>query len=80
MATTVKVPAVPAVKVAVAALVNAGAELPSTTRLNGCEAVPAGVEADRMNGKVPVPVAVPLMTPVVASSDIPAGKAPTVIS
>ena len=43
-------------------------------------AVPAGVEADRMNGKVPLPVGLPLTTPVVASRVRPAGSAPTVIS
>ena len=80
VATTVKGFAVPTVKVLAAPLVNEGAELPSTTRLKVCEAVPAGLEADRMNGKVPLPVGVPLTTPVVASRLIPAGKLPTVSS
>ena len=68
------------VKVKVAALVNEGAMFPSTTMLKDCEAVPAGVEADKMNGKVPVAVGVPLSTPVVAFKVMPAGSAPTVIS
>ena len=70
----------PTVKVAVAALVNTGAMVPSTTMLKGCEAVPAGVEADKINGKVPETVGVPLSTPVVAFKVMPAGSAPTVIS
>ena len=70
----------PTVKVAAAALVNTGAMVPSTTMLKVCEAVPAGVEADKINGKVPETVGVPLSTPVVAFKVMPAGSAPTVIS
>ena len=49
VAETVKVPAVPTVKVAAAALLNEGTALPSTTRLKGCDAVPAEEDADKMN-------------------------------
>ena len=80
VALTVKVPAVPTVKVAAAALVNEGAMFPSTTMLKDCDAVPFGVEADKINGKVPETVGVPLSTPVVAFRVRPAGSAPTVIS
>ena len=69
----------PTVKVAVAALVNTGAMVPSTTMLKGCEAVPAGVEADKINGKVPETVGVPLSTPVVVLKPTPGGNAPVML-
>ena len=51
-----------------------------TAMLKTCVLVPAGLEADRKNVLVPVPVAVPLTTPVLASRLRPAGRAPAVIS
>ena len=51
-----------------------------TAMLKVCEAVPAGLEADRIKALVPETVGVPLTTPVVASRVRPAGSAPTVIS
>ena len=71
-------PARPAVKLPLLGVVKTGRE--PTAKLNGCEAVPAGLDADRINGKVPDAVAVPVITPVMGSRVRPAGSEPTVIS
>jgi hypothetical protein len=52
----------------------------ATAKLKVCEAVPAWVDADTVNGNEPDAVGMPLSTPVMPSKVIPAGRAPTVIS